>query len=103
MTLTPKESSLLKDLKGEEQLPVSRYKRVSTPYNNDALVERIMANDGWKYIAQYLMIDGGFNVNSTSVEAWAAVLQGLAKGLQKSSSRALYLPPDCSYPLEVLR
>ena len=70
---------LEKFLKGEEQLPVSRYKRVSTPYNNDALVERIMANDGWKYIAQYLMIDGGFNVNSISEEAWAAVLQGLAK------------------------
>lgn len=70
---------LQKFLKGEENLPVSRYKRVSTPYNNDALVERIMANDGWKYIAQYLMIDGGFNVNSISEEAWAAVLQGLAK------------------------
>ena len=68
-----------KFLKGEEQLPVSRYKRVSTPYNNDALVERIMQSDGWKYIAQYLMIDGGFNVNSTSEAAWAAVLQGLSR------------------------
>lgn len=66
-------------LSGKEQLPVSRYKRVSTPYNDEALVERIMSTDGWKYIAQYLMIDGGFNVNSISVEAWAAVLQGLAK------------------------
>lgn len=66
-------------LDGKEQLPVSRYKRVSTPYNNAALVDRIMAEDGWKHIAQYLMVDGGFNVNSVSVEAWAAVLQGLAK------------------------
>ena len=66
-------------LDGTDPLPVSRYKRVSTPYNNNALVERIMAEDGWKHIAQYLMIDGGFNVNSVSVEAWAAVLQGLAK------------------------
>lgn len=66
-------------LTGQEELPVSRYKRVSTPYNNEALVERIMKDDGWKYIAQYLMIDGGFNVNSISEEAWAAVLQGLAK------------------------
>lgn len=71
-------SILSEFITGRNPLPVSRYKRVSTPYNDDALVERIMANDGWKYIAQYLMIDGGFNVNSTSVEAWAAVLQGLA-------------------------
>lgn len=65
-------------LSGKETLPVSRYKRVSTPYNDDQLVKRIMEDEGWKYIAQYLMIDGGFNVNSTSVEAWAATLQGLA-------------------------
>ncbi len=65
-------------LDGKEELPVSRYKRVSTPYSNQQLVKRIMSSDGWKHIAQYLMIDGGFNVNSTSVEAWAATLQGLA-------------------------
>ena len=66
-------------LEGKEELPVSRYKKVSTPYKNEQLVKRIMAEDGWKHIAQYLMIDGGFNVNSTSVEAWTATLQGLAK------------------------
>lgn len=73
------EEVLSKFLKGEDELPVSRYKRVNTPYNDEQVIKRIMAEDGWKYIAQYLMIDGGFNVNSTSVEAWAAVLQGLAK------------------------
>ena len=66
-------------IKGKEELPVSRYKRVSTPYDDDQIIRRLMQGDGWKYIAQYLMIDGGFNVNSVSVEAWAAVLQGLAK------------------------
>lgn len=71
--------TLTKFLKGEEELPVSRYKRVNTPYDDDKLISRIMADDGWKHIAQYLMIDGGFNVNSVSVEAWTAVLQGLAK------------------------
>jgi hypothetical protein len=71
--------TLTKFLKGEEELPVSRYKRVNTPYDDDKLISRIMADDGWKYIAQYLMIDGGFNVNSVSVEAWTAVLRGLAK------------------------
>ena len=71
--------TLSKFLKGEEELPVSRYKRVNTPYKDEQLIDRIMSGDGWKHIAQYLMIDGGFNVNSVSVEAWAAVLQGLAK------------------------
>jgi hypothetical protein len=37
-----------------------------------------MAGDGWKIIAAHLMVNGGFNVNSTSVAAWNAVLQGLA-------------------------
>ena len=72
------EDTLTNFLKGKESLPVSRYKRVNTPYNDEEVVKRIMDDDGWKHIAQYLMIDGGFNVNSTSVEAWAATLQGLA-------------------------
>lgn len=72
--------NVLRDfLTGKEPLPVSRYKKTATPYNDEAIVSRVMAEDGWKEIARYLMIDGGFNVNSTSVDAWAAVLQGLAK------------------------
>ena len=64
---------------GKEPLPVARYKKTATPYKDEQVIERIMSEDGWKYIAQYLMVDGGFNVNSTSVEAWTAVLQGLAR------------------------
>lgn len=71
--------TLTRFIKGKESLPVSRYKRVSTPYDDEQVINRIMEGDGWKYIAQYLMVDGGFNVNSTSVEAWAATLQGLAQ------------------------
>lgn len=59
-------------------LPVSRYVRTGEPYRNQDIVAKILKDDGWKYVAQYLMIDGGFNVNSTSVDAWAAALQGLA-------------------------
>ncbi|MBQ7023944.1 MAG: hypothetical protein IJN29_10200 [Akkermansia sp.] len=66
-------------LDDKEPLPVARYVKSNTPYKNEDIVKRVMSGDGWKYIAQYLMIDGGFNVNSTSVEAWASVLQGLAK------------------------
>ena len=75
----PARDVLTQFIKGKEELPVSRYKRVGTPYKDDQIINRLMQGDGWKYIAQYLMIDGGFNVNSVSVEAWAAVLQGLAK------------------------
>lgn len=77
---TRKAETVLKDfLSGEEPLPVSRYKKVSTSYKDSEIIKRIMEKDGWKHIAQYLMIDGGFNVNSISEEAWASVLQGLAK------------------------
>ena len=76
---TVKAEDMLRDfLAGKQELPVSRYKRVNTPYNDEQIVKRVMDEEGWKYIAQYLMVDGGFNVNSTSVEAWAATLQGLA-------------------------
>ena len=74
-----KAEEVLKDfLDGKSALPVARYKKSNSPLNNDALVERIMEDDGWEVIAQYLVIDGGFNINSTSIEAWAATLQGLA-------------------------
>ncbi len=66
-------------LSGKEELPVARYKKANAAMSDSEVVSRIMEGDGWKRIAQYLMVDGGFNVNSTSEEAWAAVLQGLAK------------------------
>lgn len=73
------QETLQKFLDGTEPLPVSRYKRTKTPYKNSDIVARIINDkDGWKYIAQYLVIDGGFNINSTSEEAWTSVLQGLA-------------------------
>ncbi len=73
------EDTLQKFMKGTEPLPVARYKKTNSPYRDEQVVQQIMDGDGWKRIAQYLMVDGGFNVNSTSVEAWNAVLQGLAK------------------------
>ena len=77
---TLKAQNVLQDfLSGSRELPVARYKKVSTPYDDNSIVSRLMGGDGWKYVAQYLVIDGGFNVNSTSVDAWRAVLMGLAK------------------------
>ena len=73
------EDTLQKFMKGTEPLPVARHTKAYTPYRDEQVIQHIMDNDGWKHIAEYLMMDGGFNVNSTSVPAWTAVLQGLAK------------------------
>ena len=62
---------------GISPLPVSRYRLTAEPMARDEMIGRILADDGWKKVARYLLIDGGFNVNSTSVDAWQAVLQGL--------------------------
>ena len=64
---------------GDEPLPVSRYKRGPSPVNKKEIIRRLLADDGWMRVARYLIIEGGFNVNSVSVDAWAATLQGLAK------------------------
>ncbi len=73
------EDTLQKFMSGKEMLPVARHKKVYTPYRDEQVIQDLMDNDGWKHIAAYLMVDGGFNINSTSVPAWTAVLQGLSK------------------------
>jgi hypothetical protein len=40
-----------------------------------AVTAELAANDGYKKMAAYSLIDGAFNVNSTSVAAWAAFLR----------------------------
>ena len=77
----PAKYTLEQFLKGRGSLPVSRYVRSATAYDSKAALKRIMDGDGWKIIAAHLMVNGGFNVNSTSVAAWNAVLQGLASRL----------------------
>lgn len=71
------EETLKEFLGGEKSLPISRYKLSDPSIGSEEILEKSLSADGWKYIARYLTIDGGFNVNSTSVDAWAAVLQGL--------------------------
>ena len=73
------EDTLQDFIKGAEPLPVARYKKTYTPFRDEQVIQHIMDKEGWKHIAEYLMVEGGFNVNSTSVAAWNAVLQGLAK------------------------
>ena len=74
----PAKYTLEQFLKGRGTLPVSRYVHPATSSDSKAALKRIMEGDGWKIIAAHLMVNGGFNVNSTSVAAWTAVLQGLA-------------------------
>ena len=40
-----------------------------------AVTAELAANDGYKKMAAYSLIDGAFNVNSTSVAAWTALLR----------------------------
>ena len=75
----PARETLTKFMKGEAPLPVSRYKSNLSGQSSDQVINRILADDGWQHIARYLLIEGGFNINSTSVDAWTATLQGLAK------------------------
>jgi len=44
---------------------------------NSELVDTLSAPAGCAKIAAHLMVDGAFNVNSTDVDAWVAVLSGL--------------------------
>ncbi len=63
-------------------LPVARYLRVDTGERIDALMGRLFSGGiptqtAVDEIASHLRVDGMFNVNSTSVEAWKAVLGAL--------------------------
>lgn len=81
-------------LKGEEKLTNRVYRRIQadsnlTPAQVTALnTEIINTNpktgriDGWLKVASRFEVEGMFNVNTTSVEAWKALL-GRAKSLQQ--------------------
>lgn len=60
-------------------LPNSRMK-LAGDYNalvSDLINEDDILSDAYKKSAQYLEVDGAFNINSTSVEAWKAILSGM--------------------------
>jgi len=53
------------------------------------------APDGWKKMSSYLLNDGAFNVNSTSVEAWTALyasLKGLGVGSDNTTTSNARFP-----------
>ncbi|MGJ8677151.1 MAG: hypothetical protein ACSHX0_06520 [Akkermansiaceae bacterium] len=70
-------------LSGTEGLPNSAYKPanpVSTTEADDLASETIEEDDSWRSIASEIEVEGMFNVNSTSVSAWTALLKHLDGG-----------------------
>lgn len=98
----PAQTTLKRFLSGQANLPVSRYVRAGAASHTQQALERIMQGDGWKIIAAHLMVNGGFNVNSTSVAAWRAVLQGLAsRQLVTAEGGKLRMVEPSKHPLHV--
>jgi hypothetical protein len=58
-------------------LPNHRMRLLRGGFGSDDLVERLLDPAGCTRIAAHLAVDGAFNVNSTDVEAWVALLSGL--------------------------
>ena len=55
----------------------SRMRLVKGGFSDDLLASRLLEPAGCTRIGAHLMVDGAFNVNSTDVAAWTAVLAGL--------------------------
>jgi hypothetical protein len=54
-----------------------RMRLAGTASDSSEIADSLTSPEGCLKIAAELMVDGAFNVNSTSVEAWVAVLSGL--------------------------
>jgi hypothetical protein len=60
---------------GREPLLNPRFKPYPAPASSHPLIPEA---DAFRQLAAHLMLEGGFNINSTSVNAWRAVLSSLA-------------------------
>jgi hypothetical protein len=60
----------------ENPLGNSRMRLTKGGATNEELTESLLDPAGCTRIAAHLMVDGAFNINSTDVEAWVAVLSG---------------------------
>ncbi len=67
----------LEKLADGEELANSRYQRHFGNPNADDVENELNAADGYLKAAGHLMVDGMFNVNSTSVDAWHALFAGI--------------------------
>ena len=62
--------------------PISLDSRIPNSEATKRVAQYITSNDGWLKIASRLEVEGMFNVNSTSVDAWKALF-GHAKALEQ--------------------
>lgn len=64
------------------ELANSRYRYHSTGQTSDEVIDELEGADGYLKAAKHLMVDGMFNVNSTSVPAWHALFLGIRERRQ---------------------
>ncbi len=60
-----------------EGLPISRYQYHAAGLDEAEVRTKLTAEDGYLRVAEHLKVDGAFNVNSTSVNAWYALFKGI--------------------------
>lgn len=70
-------SENLDRLVASDEIPNSRYRFHQDSEASSAIKSELQASDGYLKAAKYLMVDGMFNVNSTSVDAWYALFAGI--------------------------
>lgn len=70
-------SANLNLLANNGSLPNSRYSKHPTGQSSGQIISELQATDGYLKTAKHLMVNGMFNVNSTSVAAWMAVFAGI--------------------------
>lgn len=61
----------------ENPLANNRMRLVTSGLAEEELIDRLLDPAGCTRIAAHLTVDGAFNINSTDVEAWVALLTGL--------------------------
>ena len=100
-----------KDLALSKPLPVIRYKPVTDGDDAGTLITSFFSGTnsteaGFLNLASYLRVDGLFNINSTSEEAWKAML-GSLKGRQiivrDAAGKETVAPPGTKVPVAGLQ
>ena len=67
----------IRALTSGDGLPISRYQYHDAGLDDATVRSKLTAADGYLRAAEHLKVDGAFNVNSTSVNAWYALFKGI--------------------------
>lgn len=70
-------SQNLDRLTSDEPIANPRYEYYGSDPTAEEVKQELLAEEGYLKSAAHLMVDGSFNVNSTSVEAWHALFAGI--------------------------